>query len=152
TAPVLSGDPDGCSWVVALPEEQREVLERRVITTLIAANDDLVMHVLGTAFVIGASGNRALCMCAAHSLEQAKTFEDEKLRVSQWLPPPDLLSSAPRYLAPDRVKAVFVIDGVAIVCDVEQLNYIAGNDVALIAIVAPDGRDMFHEQVALDFS
>jgi hypothetical protein len=35
---------------------------------------------------------------------------------------------------------------------VDQLNYIDGNDIALITVVAPDGRDLFHDRLALNFA
>jgi hypothetical protein len=151
--PKLPNDARGRSWAVALPDDGgNQVLEKAVVCTLVAYDDDFQVHVLGSAFVIGASGDRALCMCAAHSIEQAKAFESARQPRSAWNAPPDLAFPTPNYFYPCRIKAFFYIAGEAVTCDVEQLNYIAGNDLSLISVVSPRSRDLFQDRFSINFA
>lgn len=125
--------------------------ERRVVGTLLAASDDLDLNVLGTAFVVGAAGQLALCMCAAHSLERALALESARRHASAWTIPPDAMG-APRYASFERVHVVFLVDREVVTCRVRDFSYIGGNDLALLTVEAPEGRSMFSERLALDLA
>lgn len=148
----VPSDVGGRNWVASFPSGDGNPIEKHVIATLIAADDDLQTWVLGTAFVVAASGNRAVCMCAAHSLEQVAKFENARRHQSMWVPPPDLVKVATKHLSPKRMHAIFQMDGQLVVCAAGQLNYVAGYDVAIFEVVAPDERAMFHKHIALDFA
>ena len=150
--PKLQLDTGSRSWYRALPDDGgAAILKRAVVCTLVAADDDLQFHVLGTAFVVGASGDRALCMCAAHSLEQAKAIEDARRPRSAWNCHQPSFPSRASLVSPDRIKAFFNIAGAPVTCDVDQLNYQEGNDVAVITIVSREDPNLFQHSFPLSF-
>src|SRR5690349_9839167 len=89
----LPGDAESRSWVIALPNDDNpNPAEKEAIATLVAIDEEPKPVILGAAFVIGASGSRALCMCAAHSIEALKSFDMSREQSFSWYPPPDMVS------------------------------------------------------------
>lgn len=147
----MVGDPEQRSWVIANKSDDAPPIEQSCIVTLIAGSDNAELHVLGTAFVVGVSGNRALCICAAHSLEHVKRLENERDTSSYWYAPPDLAGGKVDYIKTERITAVVFADKEPVQCEVDQLNYVGGNDLALITVVAPESHE-FSGQFAVDFA
>jgi hypothetical protein len=124
--------------------------EFRVFCTLIAADENLEAMVLGNAFVVRDNGDSAVCIGAAHSFEAVKNVQRARSAVGHANVAPGFERKGPHYLAPDLVKAVFLIDGEAVICQVHQFNYIDNYDVVLFTVLAPEGRNIFKYRMAID--
>jgi hypothetical protein len=124
--------------------------EKTVLGTLVAADDGEKLHVLGNAFVIRDNGSNAICMTAAHSFDHAKRFQRERTKYSHPSMPPDFRPMGPEYVRTEGIFAVFVVDDEPMCCNVGQLNYIDGYDVAVFTAHAPQSRRIFRYRLAID--
>lgn len=127
-------------------------IERNIIATLIGWNGNNNAFIYGGAFVIAQCGNQAICLCAAHSIDDYRT-RSKSNSTSNNIPPP-LATASPMNepMSTDRLHVFFLIDGKPEVCSVDQLNYIGGNDIALFTAVAKNGRNIFRNNFAVDLA
>jgi Trypsin-like peptidase domain len=126
-------------------------LEESCLLTLITADDDGNLVVLGNGFIISNQGPYAICMSAAHCFEEAKKH--------QWaatVPPcptlPDVLRpKATEYIKCDGIAAVQLMPKGPICCRICDINYIANYDGALFPVcVPPESGHVFEAHIDLD--
>lgn len=131
---------------------ERPQREQGVFVVLLSANENDEPQVLGNGFVVYAADNSALCLGAAHSFEAVKNIERKKTARGHLEVPFDFRVRGPEYFSSDRIKALVIVDDEPIVCDLGHLNYLDGYDVAAFGVHAPQGREIFTSNVALDLS
>ena len=140
------------AWYETSPttEDIRKKLDSLLIV-LLGVDQGLAVHVLGTAFVVGTNGNRALCFCAAHSLKDGVGFAEERQMRSAWRLPPDLQGFGVNVIKEHRIYAVVRRNGQPVACQVEEFAFANDNDIGLVTIAAPDGIHLFDCRLPISF-
>ncbi|RWD63956.1 hypothetical protein [Mesorhizobium sp.] len=147
----LPGDDLGRFWVAATPDHASPK-EKNVLVTLVAADENGELLVLGNAFVIYAGGNKAICMAAAHSFDRIKYQQMIMSGRHYYHMVDDFRPDVIEFVKTEEIFAFLVIDDVVVNCKVEQLNYIANYDVAVFTIYNPDENLSFSNHVELDLA
>lgn len=147
----LPGDEQGRFWVEAEWSEN-PVQEKKILATLVTIDEDDHLLILGTAFVIRDNGDSAICLGAAHSFEKVKNLQRMRTAKAHLNVPPDFQVIGTEFIEPGQMGASFVIDGEAIVCRIDQLNYIQNYDVVVFSVFAPESRKIFTSRIAIDLS
>ncbi|MCP4120465.1 MAG: trypsin-like peptidase domain-containing protein [Bacteroidetes bacterium] len=145
----LPDDERNRFWVETTNKEDHPA-EKDVVGTLVTTDDDGLLEVLGTAFVVYSSGNQAICLGAAHSFHPIKNRQLARSGKGELHIPGPLRRTGPNYIKADGVHVFFCIKGIAIACRITQLNYTDSNDIALFTVVTQDGATPFDKHVAID--
>lgn len=146
----IPGDELGRSWVVAYPNAGRGP-ESNALATLAMVNDAGELVILGNAFVIKSLGDKAICCAAAHSFDAAKHQQIARGGRDYFHMPPDFRPMGPEYINVNEVFVTFLVDGQVVQCSIEQLNYIANNDLAVFSVAVREGTP-FRSHFAVDLA
>jgi Trypsin-like peptidase domain len=126
-------------------------LEESCLLTLISADDDGNLVVLGNGFIISNQGPYAICISAAHCFEEAKKHQ-WAATVTPCPTLPDVFKSkATEYIRPDGIAAAYLTPKGPICCRICDINYIANYDGSLFTIrVPPESGHVFEAHIELD--
>jgi hypothetical protein len=127
------------------------LLEESCLLTLITADDDGNLVVLGNGFVISNQGPYAICMSAAHCFEEAKKHQRGATVTACPTFPDDFRRKATEYIKPDGIAAVYLTPEGPICCRICDINFIANYDGSLFTIRIPPGAaHVFEAHIELD--
>jgi hypothetical protein len=144
----IPGDDLGRSWTRArfdgLPNH-----EESCFVTLIAADEDDKLVVLGNAFVVSAQGSSAICLTAAHCFEEAKKHQRTNRVGAHPSLPVDFLPRVPSYIKTDGIGALYLAPSGPVACRVGQVVYIGNYDTAVCIVHSPGGARLFERNLAL---
>jgi Trypsin-like peptidase domain len=147
----IPGDELGRAWVdVIWDDEPSEIKEG--FGVLFSVDDDGAFEALGHAVVIWAGGASAICVGAAHSFEELGRRQRERSGLQNGQIAAAFLRNGPNYIDPSHAKVTFIIGGVPHICDIRQVIFQEGYDVALFTVHSPDGAAVFGARTALDFA
>ncbi|MFO1085454.1 MAG: trypsin-like peptidase domain-containing protein [Reyranellaceae bacterium] len=137
-------------WAHLTPTPAEAAALDEVLLTIVA-HDEGKPRCIGNSFVIAAQGRQALCMTAAHVLEEARALTQPKARVSHASMPDVFQSRGPHLWNPGDVAAIATVGDELIPCAMKRFNYVTSYDVALFIVEAPHQRSIFSKFIALDF-
>lgn len=147
---IIPDDHLGRAWMTGFPEGPG-VVDKDAVATMVAVDDSGNLNVLGHAFVVLAAGTKAICLAAAHSFEPVKWRQEARRGRSALQMAPDFRPQGPEYFNSDEVHVSFLVGGEVVQCTVEELNYFAGNDLAVFVVSARHGAP-FKMHFAIDLA
>ncbi len=137
---------DGFQWDEFIVDSSDPVYSGLV--SLMAIKDDGIPHLIGTAFIVEARGNRALAISAAHCIEDLrKILHPNPIHhpsaLEEFLPPPEELEL-------ERLKGIYLFGDKLAICSVELAIWDVATDVAGFTLLAPDSEeDLFQARFSL---
>jgi hypothetical protein len=147
---MLPNDEQGRHWVQAQWTGNSVPQEKEILATLVTTGEDDEILILGSAFIIRGNGDSAICLGAAHSFSEVKKLQRMRRANGHFNVPADFRARGPEYVAPDGIRAIFVVDRKLINCRIDQLNYIENYDVVVFTVYAPEARQVFTSHIAID--
>ena len=102
----VPSDAEGRAWTAARPRDRK--VEQNALVTLVTAEDDGTISVLGTAFVIYGHEDNAICLAAGHSFESVKQRQQTRAGRNFLSMPPDFRPTGPEYVKMEGEVFAFV--------------------------------------------
>ena len=146
----LHGDELGRYWVQAQFDETPRK-EEGALLTLVSLIDGQV-EVIGNAFIILDQGAAAICLTAAHCLEEVKRKQNPERGRHHVTLPEDFRAEITNFIEPSAITAIYLFEGEPVICKVRFLMYIDQYDVAVLVVEAPDGRRIFTGRLGVDLA
>lgn len=126
--------------------------EQSVLISLIAAGETGDLRILGSAFVIVARDNYAICMGASHSFEEIAHRQRRQKGTSDLHMSEHFRIRKQKYVDTSEIKALYIPDGKPYICEISQLNYIDDFDIAVFVIQLDAKGVKFDTQLAVTLS
>jgi hypothetical protein len=138
--------PEGCVWNEV--ELQRGDPLNRGLLSLLITRDDLSPVLIGSAFIIKASGDRILAVSAAHCFEGIRNIlHPDPVHHASALPE---FLPVPKEIDLKRVKGVYVLGASVAACPIEQAWWDRDTDLALFTVIPPGDNSVTFKEFLLD--